>query len=124
MKKTFKLLWPYLRVVLSLLLLWLAVRNIDWQALVSTKIEIQPLWFLLALTLLVSANLLAVVRWGWLLRSLGLYHPVTNYITLYFAGGLINQGLPSTIGGESARSQQRSECVDTTHPDARAARAN
>lgn len=108
MKNTFKLLWPYLRVVLSLLLLWLAVRNIDWQALISTKIEIQPLWFVLALALLVSANLLAVVRWGWLLRGLGLYQPVSTYITLYFAGGLINQGLPSTIGGDSYRAVEAS----------------
>ncbi|MEI8401286.1 MAG: lysylphosphatidylglycerol synthase transmembrane domain-containing protein [Alcaligenaceae bacterium] len=108
MKNTFKLLWPYLRVVLSLLLLWLAVRNIDWQALRSTNIEIQPFWFVLALALLVSANLLAVVRWGWLLRSLGLYHPVSNYVTLYFAGGLINQGLPSTVGGDSYRAVEAS----------------
>ena len=108
MKNTFKLLWPYLRVVLSLLLLWLAAGNIDWQALRSTKIEIQPLWFVLALALLVCANLLAVVRWGWLLRSLGLYRPVSEYITLYFAGGLINQGLPSTIGGDSYRAVEAS----------------
>ena len=108
MKNTLKSLWPYLRVVLSLLLLWLAARNIDWQALRSTKIEIEPLWFVLALALLVSANLLAVVRWGWVLRSLGLYHPVADYITLYFAGGLINQGLPSTVGGDSYRAVQAS----------------
>ena len=108
MKNTLKSLWPYLRVVLSLLLLWLAARNIDWEALRSTKIEIEPLWFVLALALLVSANLLAVVRWGWVLRSLGLYHPVADYITLYFAGGLINQGLPSTVGGDSYRAVQAS----------------
>ena len=63
---------------------------------------------MLALALLVSANLLAVVRWGWVLRSLGLYHPVADYITLYFAGGLINQGLPSTVGGDSYRAVQAS----------------
>jgi len=114
LKNTFKLLWPYLRVVLSLLLLWLAVRNIDWEALRSTKIEIQPLWFVLALALLVSANLLAVVRWGWLLRSLGLYHPVSYYITLYFAGGLINQGLPSTIGGDSYRAVEASRSTQNS----------
>ena len=108
MKNTLKSLWPYLRVVLSLLLLWLAARNIDWETLRSTKIEIEPLWFVLALALLVSANLLAVVRWGWVLRSLGLYHPVADYITLYFAGGLINQGLPSTVGGDSYRAVQAS----------------
>jgi uncharacterized membrane protein YbhN (UPF0104 family) len=115
LKNTFKSLWPYLRVGLSLLLLWLAVRNIDWQALRSTKIEIQPLWFMLALALLVSANLLAVVRWGWLLRSLGLYHPVSNYVTLYFAGGLINQGLPSTIGGDSYRAVEASRLAQSSN---------
>jgi uncharacterized membrane protein YbhN (UPF0104 family) len=114
LKNTFKLLWPYLRVMLSMLLLWLAVRNIDWQALRSTKIEIQPLWFVMALALLVSANLLAVVRWGWLLRSLGLYHPVSTYITLYFAGGLINQGLPSTIGGDSYRAVEASRLAQSS----------
>ena len=108
MKKIFKSLWPYLRVVHSLLLLWLAARNIDWHALNTTKIDIQPLWFVLALALLISANLLAVVRWGWLLRSLGLYRPVSDYISLYFAGGLINQGLPSTIGGDSYRAVEAS----------------
>ena len=97
-----------------MLLLWLAVRNIDWQALRSTKIEIQPLWFVMALALLVSANLLAVVRWGWLLRSLGLYHPVSTYITLYFAGGLINQGLPSTIGGDSYRAVEASRLAQSS----------
>ena len=101
MKKTFKAVWPYLRIVLSLLLLWLAARNIDWQALRETKIAIKPGWFVLALVLLVLANLLAVVRWGWIMRSMGLRQPIWRYITLYFAGGLINQGLPSTIGGDS-----------------------
>jgi len=115
LKNTLKSLWPYLRVVLSLLLLWLAARNIDWQALRSTKIEIQPLWFVLALALLVSANLLAVVRWGWVLRSLGLYHPVADYITLYFAGGLINQGLPSTIGGDSYRAVEASRLAQKSN---------
>jgi len=118
LKNVFKSLWPYLRVVLSLLLLWLAVRNIDWQALRATKIEMQPLWFVLALALLVSANLLAVVRWGWLLRSLGLYHPVSTYITLYFAGGLINQGLPSTIGGDSYRAVEASRLIQNSEASA------
>jgi uncharacterized membrane protein YbhN (UPF0104 family) len=107
-KKTFKTLWPYLRIVLSLLLLWLAARNIDWQALRETKIAIEPGWFALALALLVSANLLAVVRWGWIMRSMGLRQPISRYITLYFAGGLINQGLPSTIGGDSYRAVEGS----------------
>ena len=103
LKHIFKQLWPYIRIALSIALLWLATRNIDWQALRDTKIAINPLWFGLAFVMLVLTNLLAVLRWGWLMRSVKLYRPARDYITLYFAGGLINQGLPSTIGGDSYR---------------------
>ena len=103
LKNIFKQLWPYIRIALSIALLWLATRNIDWQALRDTKIAINPLWFGLALALLILTNLMAVLRWGWLMRSVKLYRPARDYITLYFAGGLINQGLPSTLGGDSYR---------------------
>lgn len=103
MKKIFKSLWPYLRVLLSLLLLWLAVRNIDWKTLSETRIAMQPGWLVLAWLTMTIANLLATVRWAYLMRSVGLTQTWGAYITLYFTGGLINQGLPSTIGGDSYR---------------------
>ena len=37
------------------------------------------------------------------MRSVGFEGSLRSYITLYFAGGLINQGLPSTLGGDSYR---------------------
>jgi uncharacterized membrane protein YbhN (UPF0104 family) len=103
LKNIFKKLWPFIRIALSIALLWLATRNIDWQALRDTKIAINPFWFVLAFVVLILTNLVAVLRWGWLMRSVKLYRPVRDYISLYFAGGLINQGLPSTIGGDSYR---------------------
>ncbi len=103
MKKTLKSLWPYIRIVLSVVLLWLAVRNVDWQALTSAEMDIEPVWLVLALLSLTLAALLAALRWGWLMRSVGLYRPWSDYIGLYFSAGLINQGLPSTIGGDSYR---------------------
>lgn len=122
LKQIFKKLWPYIRIVLSIALLWLATRSIDWQALRDTKIAIQPVWFALALVLLVLTNLLAVLRWGWLMRSVKLYRPVQDYIALYFAGGLINQGLPSTIGGDSYRAVEGSRpyhAKANSHPNRR-----
>ena len=115
MKQFFKHLWPYIRIALSLALLWLATRNIDWQALRDTQISINPLWFGLALVMLILTNLLAVLRWGWLMRSVKLYRPAWDYIALYFTGGLINQGLPSTIGGDSYRAVQGSRPARTAH---------
>lgn len=120
LKQIFKKLWPYIRIALSIALLWLATRSIDWQALRDTKIAIHPIWFVLALVMLVLTNLLAVLRWGWLMRSVKLYRPVQDYITLYFAGGLINQGLPSTIGGDSYRAVEGSRpyhAKANSHPD-------
>lgn len=108
LKQIFKQLWPYIRIALSIALLWLATRNIDWQALRDTKIAITPVWFGVACLILVLTNLLAVLRWGWLMRSVKLYRPARDYIALYFAGGLINQGLPSTIGGDSYRAVEGS----------------
>lgn len=103
MKNLLKSAWPYLRVVLSVLLLWLAVRNIDWKALKESQISIQPIWLIIAVAIMVLGNLMATLRWGWLMRSVGLYKSGFQYVTLYFTGGLINQGLPSTIGGDSYR---------------------
>lgn len=103
MKKIFKTLWPYLRVLLSLLLLWLAIRNIDWKTLTQTQIAIEPAWLVIAWIMMVCANLMATLRWGYLMQSVGLKQKWWTYITLYFTGGLINQGLPSTIGGDSYR---------------------
>lgn len=114
MKKIFKAAWPYIRVVLSLLLLWLAVRNIDWKALKESDISIQPAWLLLAIAIMVLNNLMATVRWGWLMRSVGLRRSNFEYVTLYFTGGLINQGLPSTIGGDSYRAIEGSRATSSS----------
>ena len=112
-KKTLKSLWPYLRIMLSVALLWLAVRNVDWLALTSANMEIEPVWLVLAVLSLTLAAMLAALRWGWLMRSVGLYRPWLDYVGLYFSAGLINQGLPSTIGGDSYRAIEGSRLLST-----------
>ena len=49
------------------------------------------------------ATVLAALRWAWLARSAGIDLSITRFINLYFAGMLINQGLPTMIGGDSYR---------------------
>ena len=108
MKKTAKLIWPYLRIVLSIALLWLAVRNIDWETLSRSEIRVEPVWFALALCASFGANVLAAFRWGWIMRSVDLRRPWRDVLGLYLSGALINQGLPSTIGGDSYRAIEAS----------------
>lgn len=95
--------WPTIRVVLSIALLWKATSGIDWAALFASELQIEPLWFVAAFFCLSGAFLCGGLRWGLLMRSVGFQGSIAGYISLYFAGGLINQGLPSTLGGDSYR---------------------
>jgi uncharacterized membrane protein YbhN (UPF0104 family) len=100
--------WFVIRLVFSFALLWLAFRHIDWSVLWASSQNLQLGWLVLALLLISMANLLAAGRWGFIMQRTGLSNPWQRYITLYFAGGLINQGLPSTLGGDSYRALQGS----------------
>jgi uncharacterized membrane protein YbhN (UPF0104 family) len=95
--------WPAIRVALSIALLWLATSGIDWEALFASEMQIEPLWFVAAAFCLTGAFLCGGLRWGLLMRSVGFEGSIAGYISLYVAGGLINQGLPSTLGGDSYR---------------------
>lgn len=108
MKNLLQKIWPFLRIVLSIGLLWLAVRNIDWATLARNDLAIEPVWFLLAFMTLLCANALAASRWGWIMHGIGLARPWRQVFGLYLSGGLINQGLPSTIGGDSYRAIEAS----------------
>ena len=99
-------IWTAVRILLSLALLWNAGRLIDWQALQDTPLDINPAWFLLALLCLVVSNSLAGLRWGWLMRAGGFKASLRRYTSLYFTGGFINQGLPTTLGGDGYRAAQ------------------
>ncbi len=102
-KAILKRAWPTIRVVLSVALLWKATSGIDWHALFNSEIRMQPWWFLAAFLMMLSAFICGGLRWGFLMRKVGFQGSLTNFVALYFAGGLINQGLPSTLGGDSYR---------------------
>jgi uncharacterized membrane protein YbhN (UPF0104 family) len=95
--------WPTIRILLSLALLWKATSGIDWHALLDSEIQMQPWWFLAAGLTMLSAFICGGLRWGFLMRKVGFQGSLANFVALYFAGGLINQGLPSTLGGDSYR---------------------
>jgi len=95
--------WPTIRILLSIALLWKATSGIDWHALLESEIKMRPLWFLAALGCMMLAFVCGGYRWGKFMEAVGFPRRIHSYIGLYFAGGLVNQGLPSTIGGDSYR---------------------
>ena len=95
--------WPTIRILLSIALLWKATSGIDWHTLLDSEIKMEPIWFLAALASMMTAFVCGGYRWGLLMQAVGFPRRIHSYIGLYFAGGLINQGLPSTLGGDSYR---------------------
>jgi uncharacterized membrane protein YbhN (UPF0104 family) len=89
--------------LLSVALLWKATSGIDWHALLDSDIQMQPWWFLAATLTMLSAFICGGLRWGFLMRKVGFQGSLIDFVALYLAGGLINQGLPSTLGGDSYR---------------------
>lgn len=102
-KVILKRAWPTIRILLSVALLWKATSGIDWHALLDSDIQMRPWWFLAATLTMISAFVCGGLRWGFLMRKVGFQGSLANFVALYFAGGLINQGLPSTLGGDSYR---------------------
>ncbi len=95
--------WPTIRIVLSIALLWKVTSGIDWHTLLNSEINMEPLWFLAAGCTMLCAFICGGLRWGFLMRKVGFQTDLRNFVALYFAGNLINQGLPSTLGGDSYR---------------------
>ena len=102
-KSILKRAWPTIRILLSIALLWKATSGIDWHTLFASEIKMEPIWFLAALASMTAAFICGGYRWGLLMQAVGFPRRIHSYIGLYFAGGLINQGLPSTLGGDSYR---------------------
>lgn len=93
----------WIRLVISGLLLMRAFQAIDWLKIENALPTINSLWLLFALGLLLLSNTLAGLRWSQIMLHAGFEKKRSAYVRLYFAGGLINQGLPTTLGGDSYR---------------------
>ncbi|MBU3577171.1 lysylphosphatidylglycerol synthase transmembrane domain-containing protein [Polynucleobacter sp. UK-Kesae-W10] len=118
-KSILKRAWPTVRILLSVALLWKATSGIDWKALLNSDIQMQPLWFLAALGSMMLAFICGGYRWGLFMQAVGFPRRIYSYIGLYFTGGLINQGLPSTLGGDSYRAITATHLTNTgdlSHP--------
>jgi uncharacterized membrane protein YbhN (UPF0104 family) len=93
----------YIRLLISVVLLTSAFQSIDWLKIKNALPSIDISWILLSLAMLWISNAISGTRWGNIMYHAGFQKNTIAYIRLYFAGGLINQGLPTTLGGDSYR---------------------
>ncbi|MBN1371357.1 MAG: flippase-like domain-containing protein [Anaerolineaceae bacterium] len=96
-----KRIWPFLRLALGVLLLILALEQIDWQAVGSAVMQVSPGWLLLALASFLITQLIKIMRWGWL-AGLPPRPWLGRLSAAFFTGQAANILLP-VRGGEVVR---------------------
>lgn len=91
------------KAAITLLLLWLLFRRIDYTATLRHLRDITPFTAIVGLLLLCAAIALATARWKIVLRSIGQRLTKWSLFRLNLIGLFFNQALPSAIGGDGMR---------------------
>ena len=89
-----------LRVLGTVALMALALRGVDWGDLRAVLGGVAWGWWSLALTLALSVQVVAALRWAVLARPVGFGLPVTVFVRRFFEGLFFNLFLPTSIGGD------------------------
>jgi len=91
------------KVVVTLLLLALLFRKVDYAATLRHLRDITPLTAVVSLAILNAGIALANARWRLILQSIGRTYTDWNLFRLSLVGQFFNQALPSTVGGDGMR---------------------
>jgi len=91
------------KVAITLLLLWLLFRKVDYAATLQHLQDITPFTAVIGLATLYGALALGTARWYIILRSLGKSFTAWTLLHLNLIGLFFNQALPSAIGGDGVR---------------------
>jgi hypothetical protein len=91
------------KAAITLLLLWLLFRKIDYAATLQHLRDITALTTAAGLLLLYAALALGTIRWQIVLRSIGRRFTGWSLFRLNLIGLFFNQALPSVIGGDGMR---------------------
>lgn len=92
-----------LKIVISVGLIYLIVRNIDLRALLATLAGTNFGWLAAALALMIAGIFIRAWRWQILLDVLGVNVSINELAQIYFIGFLFNNLLPSGLGGDAIR---------------------
>jgi len=91
------------KAAITLLLLALLFRKIDYSATLRHLRDITPLTAIAGVLILSAAVAIATARWSIVLRSMGRSCTGWNLFRFNLIGQFFNQALPSTIGGDGVR---------------------
>jgi hypothetical protein len=92
-----------LKLIVSLLLLWIAARMVDFDLLGGIILNSDLSYIALAILLQLASTTLAAYRWSLIMSALTFHETFGFYLTRYFKGAFFNQALPGSIGGDAVR---------------------
>ncbi len=98
-----KRIFNFLKIIISVVLIYWIVRGIDLQKLKAVMAGAQIGWLFVALAFSLAGVLARVKRWHVLLSSLAVRVPFWELTQIYFVGFLFNNLLPSGLGGDAIR---------------------
>lgn len=101
MKKTIS---SALRIFVSLVLLFVLFRKIDFRGTFKVIVHLNPFYFVLALVIFFILTVLVFYRWKMLLDAHKVEVPLMRALSSFSGGLFINLFTPSTIGGDLSRS--------------------
>ena len=88
------------RFAITLLIIVYIAKKLDWSELVRQLIMADPFWLMIACLLFGLVNLLAALRWWFLLLVQGIHLPVLTVTMITFIGQFFNSFLLGAIGGD------------------------
>ncbi len=92
-----------IRLVITLSLLFLIFRNIEFNSVLDIIGQTHIGWLAMAVVFQLLSTLLAGYRWYLVMHKLEFGQNIGFYIRSYFKGSFFNQGLPTSIGGDAIR---------------------
>jgi uncharacterized protein (TIRG00374 family) len=91
------------KVIVSLILIILLLREIGWQETLEKLLQVHPGYLLAALVVALLGVVVRAYRWQVLLSALEIEVPLGQLTALYFIGFLFTNVLPTGFGGDPIR---------------------
>jgi len=101
-----------LRLAFTGILMFLALRGIEWPKLLTLLERIDWRWWAAGFATGVVAQVIAAIRWAFLARPIGFPYSIGLFIWRFFEGAFFSLCLPTSIGGDVVKAYR---LADTTH---------
>ena len=98
-----KLLRGILQIGVSVVLLAIVLRRVDWRELQAALAQMSLPWLAAAWALFLLGVVVRAFRWQTLLLALDVRAPLRQLTLWYFVGGFFNVILPTGFGGDAVR---------------------